>query len=181
MTTSAIAIDFDVLKMASGVYRSGSFFKQETHTSLFHRDGKTASIDVIREEGSKAIVITTNGKPDASLYLDETRQPAHDATTQTLSGVMPMAVYPRAEEIAVIGFGSGMTSAMLLANPHLKRLDTIEIEPAMVDGVLDTSGPETRVCMTTLAVTSFMKMLGRTSPRKKPSMMSLFPSLQTHG
>ncbi|MEE2787129.1 MAG: fused MFS/spermidine synthase [Myxococcota bacterium] len=134
MTTTAIAIDFDVLKMASGVYRSGSFFKPETHESLFHEDGKTASIDVIREERSKAIVITTNGKPDASLYLDETRQPAHDATTQTLSGVMPMAVYPRAEKVAVIGFGSGMTSAMLLANPHMKRLDTIEIEPAMVEG-----------------------------------------------
>jgi hypothetical protein len=35
--------------------------------------------------------------------------------------------------VAVIGFGTGMSSATLLGSPRLKRLDTIEIEPKMVE------------------------------------------------
>ena len=130
----ALAIDFDRLRMASGVYRSGTLFTPETHESLYHRDGKTASIDVIKEKQSDAVVIMTNGKPDASLFLDGDRRPAHDATTQTLSGVLPLAVHPEAKTVAVIGFGSGMTSAMLLGSKTIETLDTIEIERSMVEG-----------------------------------------------
>ncbi len=35
---------------------------------------------------------------------------------------------------AVIGFGSGMTTTTLLGSPVLERVDTIEIEPQMVEG-----------------------------------------------
>ena len=34
----------------------------------------------------------------------------------------------------MIGFGTGMSTATLLANPGVERVDTIEIEPAMVEG-----------------------------------------------
>jgi spermidine synthase len=34
----------------------------------------------------------------------------------------------------VIGIGSGMTSATLLAWPSIERVDTIEIEPRMAEG-----------------------------------------------
>ena len=36
--------------------------------------------------------------------------------------------------MAVIGQGSGMSSHFLLGSPHLKRLVTIDIEPAMIRG-----------------------------------------------
>jgi hypothetical protein len=49
-----------------------------------------------------------------------------------LLGALPLAYRPDAAEVAVIGFGTGMSSATLLGSPKLKRLDTIEIEPAMV-------------------------------------------------
>jgi hypothetical protein len=34
----------------------------------------------------------------------------------------------------VIGFGSGMSTSLLLASPNLKRVDSIEIEPAIIEG-----------------------------------------------
>ncbi|MGP1665308.1 MAG: spermine synthase, partial [Rhodanobacter sp.] len=36
--------------------------------------------------------------------------------------------------VAVIGFGSGLTTHSLLGDPRVKSVDTIEIEQAMVDG-----------------------------------------------
>ena len=57
-----------------------------------------------------------------------------DASTQMLLGTISMAYAPHARVAAVIGHGSGMTSHVLLANPELERVTTIEIEPEMVDG-----------------------------------------------
>jgi hypothetical protein len=52
--------------------------------------------------------------------------------TMVLGALMTAAHAPNAEEGAVIGQGTGMSSHILLANPHLKRLATIEIEPEMI-------------------------------------------------
>ena len=45
-----------------------------------------------------------------------------------------IAANPQAKRAAVIGVGSGITTATLLAPPTLQRVDTIEIERRMVDG-----------------------------------------------
>ena len=34
---------------------------------LFHKDGKTASIDLVANENESEFIILTNGKPDASI------------------------------------------------------------------------------------------------------------------
>ncbi len=131
LSIMALLVQFDPAKMASGVFRTGKLYKPGSVNSLYHQDGRTASIDVI---SLKTIVIMTNGKPDASLTLDVTNRPTADEANQTLSGVLPLAAYPDAKTAAVIGFGSGMTSAMLLASDTMERVDTIEIEEAMVEG-----------------------------------------------
>ena len=46
---------------------------------------------------------------------------------------MPLAVAPEARDVAVVGFGSGVTTQTLLQSPDLTRVDTIEIEPRMID------------------------------------------------
>jgi hypothetical protein len=51
-----------------------------------------------------------------------------------LLGALPLGHRPDAKTAAVIGFGSGMSTTVLLGSPNLKRVDTIEIEPAMVEG-----------------------------------------------
>jgi spermidine synthase len=88
-------------------------------------------------------VIYTNGKPDASVVLDrwpEGNDPmmgpqiAGDEPNQFLVGLIPLMARPHSTHGALIGFGSGVTCHSLLASPHLDRLDTVEIEPEMVEG-----------------------------------------------
>lgn len=129
----AVGFDIDPRRSASGVFRTGVASIPHTDNVIFHRDGKTATVDVIENpRGIRAI--RTNGKPDAALAMRPGSFPTNDEFTMALLAVLPMGHQPQAKTAAVVGFGSGMTSTMLLASPTLARLDTIEIEPAMVDG-----------------------------------------------
>jgi spermidine synthase len=129
----AVGFDIDPRRSASGVFRTGVASIPRTDNVLFHRDGKTATVDVIENpRGVRAI--RTNGKPDATLAMRPGSSPTNDEFTMALLAVLPMGHQPQARTAAVVGFGSGMTSALMLASPTLERVDTIEIEPAMVEG-----------------------------------------------
>jgi spermidine synthase len=117
--------------MASGVYRHGSARLLDEFTITYHQVGKTANVDVLTSK--QYVSIRTNGKSDASIALDPAN-PSPDEFTMALTAVLPLAFRPQSEVAAIIGFGSGMTTATLLGSPNLKRVDTIEIEPAMVEG-----------------------------------------------
>src|SRR5690606_3095810 len=78
--------------------------------------------------------ITTNGKPDAAVNLDLDGEPADDEITMVLLGSLPLALHPKPEDIAVIGWGSGLSTHTLLGSAAPQRVDSIEIEPAMVEG-----------------------------------------------
>ena len=80
------------------------------------------------------IFIRTNGKSDAAIEMDLNDPPSPDEVTMTLTAALPLAVRPDAQTAAIIGFGSGISTHALLASPQLKRVDTIEIEAAMVEG-----------------------------------------------
>jgi spermidine synthase len=118
-------------RLASGVYRSGRAKLEADRQIVYHRDGKTASVTVYRT--AIATTIATNGKPDASIGV-HARHASSDEVTMVMTGLLPLAYKPEAKTAAVIGFGSGLTTATLLGSPHLKRVDTIEIEPRMVEG-----------------------------------------------
>lgn len=124
---------FDPRKLASGVFRTGTSRLTEQMQIDSIRDGKTATVAVFTRDHSHR-VIATNGKPDASMELDLQRPATIDEATQVLSGVLPLAAKPDAAAVAVIGIGSGMTTHALLQGPRIERVDTIEIESAMVDG-----------------------------------------------
>ena len=132
---------FDRTILTSGVYRYGFVQAPGTADVLFYRDGRTASVSVRRIQVTGGLSLATNGKPDASLGPEwmkpvtpgQPRMPfTHNASTQTLLGVIPLAFRPDMRTVAVIGQGSGMSSHTLLANPSLERLVTIEIEPEMI-------------------------------------------------
>ncbi len=129
----AIVFNPDPRRSASGVFRTGVPVLTSGDMLAFHRDGKTATVDVI-ENQQGVRVIRTNGKPDASLAMKGQAPPTQDEYTMTLLAVLPMGHRPQATSAAVVGFGSGMSSALLLASPQIRRVDTIEIEPAMVEG-----------------------------------------------
>jgi spermidine synthase len=61
----------DLIKMSSGVYRFGVINRNKE--ILFHKDGKTASVNVYksRYNNCDVLTITTNGKPDASVSLGD--------------------------------------------------------------------------------------------------------------
>lgn len=120
-------VHLDPIKMSSGVFRYGII--PEEREILFHKDGKTSTVDLYRI-GEEQLVLSTNGKPDASVGLSENI--SGDEVTQILIGALPMAVHRNTKNVACIGIGSGMTSHIVLTNSEIENVDVIEIEKAMV-------------------------------------------------
>jgi predicted membrane-bound spermidine synthase len=127
----ALFFDLDMRRLSSGVFRGGSAQLAASQSIIFHRDGKTATVDVLEGLGTRSI--RTNGKSDAAIAMSRAL-PAADEYTMALLAILPLGHKPDARSAAVIGFGSGMSTAVLLASPALQHVDTIEIEPAMVEG-----------------------------------------------
>jgi predicted membrane-bound spermidine synthase len=119
--------------LASGVFRYGQPSLPEDSMVTFLRHGKTATVSVAEYTGGY-LVIATNGKPDASIRISPLGSLGVDEGTMLLLAAVPLAYMPDARRVANIGFGSGLTAHTLLADPDVERLDTIEIEPAMVEG-----------------------------------------------
>lgn len=130
----AVRIPFDSMQLASGVFRSGQASLDKNEKILFYRDGKTASVSVVANPEAKTYRIATNGKVDASVLMDTAGKPPLDEATMILAAALPMSMLDAPDSIGVIGFGSGLTTHTLLGDSRVKRVDTIEIEQAMIDG-----------------------------------------------
>lgn len=139
-----LVVKLDPMVLSSTVFRNGRTRLPESFELLRYVDGRTASVSVIRLTDKREYrVIYTNGKPDASVVLNrypKDRDPelgpdfAGDEPNQVLVGLLPLMARPDATDVALIGFGSGVTAHVLLGSPGLQRLDTIEIEPEMAEG-----------------------------------------------
>ena len=122
----------DPRSLASGVFRHGLFRLPEGTDVKFLRDGKTATVSFF-QQGTVG-TIATNGKPDASIEMSDTAVPTDDEYTMVMAASLPLALHPAPERIAVIGWGSGLTTNTLLGSKAPKVVDTIEIEAAMHAG-----------------------------------------------
>jgi len=123
-------VNLDPVRMASGVYRTGSAALPEGARVTYLRDGKTATISLVQLNGT--VTIATNGKPDAGIQMGP-GEPTVDESTMVLAGAIPLSMQPHPVRVANIGFGSGLTTHTLLTSALVKRLDSIEIEPLMVE------------------------------------------------
>lgn len=121
----------DPRALASGVFRHGRASLPMDNEVYFLRDGKTATITYF-QQGSIG-TIATNGKPDASIE-QEGGQPTGDEYTMVMAASLPLALHPKPERVAIIGWGSGLTTNTMLASKAPKVVDTIEIEQAMYAG-----------------------------------------------
>ena len=128
----ATTFHVDLRRTASGVFRLNQARIGSGDKIVFHRDGKTATVDVLEGDGYRSI--RTNGKTDAALNMMEAVMPTADEYTMALLAILPLGHKPDASTAAVIGFGSGMSTTLLLNSPNLKSVETIEIEPSMVEG-----------------------------------------------
>lgn len=123
---------FNMKYMTSSVFRHGQLL--EHSTSIYHRDGKTATIDLIMDTSNpdnNILSILTNGKPDASVSLGSNA--SRDESTQKLLAWLPLSLHGHASNVAIIGMGSGMTTHAALLYPDVTRVDTIEIESKVVE------------------------------------------------
>lgn len=131
--SSAVSLSFgrpDPLAQTSGVFRTGQLVTSG-HEVRYLKDGKTATVSVSSRGSSHSIA--TNGKPDASLTpLRE--MPTNDEVTMVMAGLLPVALHPAPERIAIIGWGSGLTTHTVLGSPVPQVVDNIEIEKAMHEG-----------------------------------------------
>ncbi|HEY9145795.1 MAG TPA: fused MFS/spermidine synthase [Thiobacillus sp.] len=131
--SSAVSITYgrpDPRAQASGVFRTGEVANYQAEVRYL-KDGKTATISVSSQGSTHSIA--TNGKPDASLTpLREA--PTNDEITMIMAGVLPLALHPEPERIAIIGWGSGLTTHTVLGSPVPQVVDNIEIERAMHEG-----------------------------------------------
>jgi spermidine synthase len=127
---AAFVVRLDAHHMASGVYRLGTLMNPNRYTLLRHEDGKTTTVSVTAD--GAVLSLRNNGKSDGSLNTDPAGQPTGDEFTMALLGALPIMMMPDARRVANIGFGTGLTAHAVLASERLERLDTIEIEPAVV-------------------------------------------------
>ncbi|HEV7609037.1 MAG TPA: hypothetical protein VGO61_16965 [Steroidobacteraceae bacterium] len=136
----ALFVKLDPLRMASGVYRAGQARLADGSRVFYLRDGKTASISLTEfDEGT--VSIATNGKPDAAINMRAASLPATDEITMTMLGALPLAMSAHPRMVANIGVGSGLTSHVVLGDPRVQSLDSIEIEPAVVEAAHLGFGP----------------------------------------
>jgi spermidine synthase len=126
---ATLVVKLDPARMASGVFRTGFATVPRTATVTYLRDGKTATVSLIKQYGQ--VSIATNGKSDAMINMGK-GQPSGDETTMVMAAAIPLSMHSHPNRVANIGFGSGLTADVLLSSPLVKRLDSIEIEPVMV-------------------------------------------------
>lgn len=126
----AFAIAFgriDPVLTASGVFRNGTIIKNKR--VVYNKDGRTATVTLFRNNDN--LVLTTNGKPDASVNVEG--GVSGDEYTMSIAAILPLAITNCNSNAAVIGMGSGMTAHYLLLDSSVSSVDVIEIEPAMVN------------------------------------------------
>src|SRR5688572_436949 len=126
-----LGVRLDVHKMTAGVFRHGELQSAQDATVLFAKDGKTATVHLVRY--ADATSLRTNGKSDGSINMDASGERGTDEITMVLTAALPLSLKPQAKSAAVIGIGTGLTTHTLLQSLDIERVETIEIEPAMAE------------------------------------------------
>ncbi|MEM7407609.1 MAG: spermidine synthase [Pseudomonadota bacterium] len=131
---SGLSLELDAKRMASSVFRYGKLGQLEKATVPFAGDGKTATIHIV-DYGEGLHGILTNGKTDSSLQVDPDKYSSRslDEYNMSLLPALPLAAHRSARRVAVIGFGAGLSTHVALGDPNLEVVDSIEIEPRMIE------------------------------------------------
>jgi spermidine synthase len=118
-------------ELHAGVYEPGRINAPQPTTlvnpgerALYAREGPTASV-LVRQEANGERSLVINARPNASDGLA-------DMTTQVLLAQLPLLLAPRAEEVFILGWGSGVTVGSALAAPVV-RVTATELEPAVIE------------------------------------------------
>lgn len=125
---------WDAMLMTSGMYHYVTDFEDhsragilryavELYEPLFYEEGLSSVVTVARNPESGNLWLANNGKVDAST--------TSDMPTQVLCSLLPMQFARSKDDVLVIGLASGITAGALTTLPDLKRLEIVELEPAI--------------------------------------------------
>lgn len=120
------------LSAGAGIFAKAEYF---LFRPAYYRDGVSATVTV-GYNGSHAPYLKVNGKTDASLGIQ-------DMAHQILTGLLPAALHPAPKKVALIGLGSGVTAASLVALDSVEKVRCAELEPAIVEVVEKFFNPYT--------------------------------------
>jgi spermidine synthase len=116
--------------LASGAYKYAPYLGSgdldtvlRAGTLEYYKEGAAGTVSVRRLAGTRSLAI--DGKVDASN--------AGDMLTQRLLGLLPVLLHGNAQDICVIGLGSGVTVGSALAAGTVRRADVVEISPEVVE------------------------------------------------
>jgi spermidine synthase len=116
--------------LASGAYKYAPYLGSDNVETVlragvldYYKEGAASTVSVRRLTGTTSLAI--DGKIDASN--------AGDMLTQRLLGLLPVLLHGNAQDIAVIGLGSGVTVGSALAPGTVRRADVVEISPEVVE------------------------------------------------
>jgi spermidine synthase len=110
------------LSAGAGIYAKSENFLFEP---AYYKDGLSATVTV-GYNGPHAPYLKVNGKTDASVGIQ-------DMAHQVLLGLLPVSLHPNPEKVALVGLGSGVTTATLVATDSVKDVQCSELEPAIVE------------------------------------------------
>ncbi|MDH5320995.1 MAG: fused MFS/spermidine synthase [Gammaproteobacteria bacterium] len=98
-------------------------YSVDLYELLFYEEGLSSVVTVAQNIGTSHRWLAINGKVDAST--------TDDMPTQVLLALLPMQFVERAEDVMVIGLASGVTAGAVALVPELRRLEIVELEPAI--------------------------------------------------
>ncbi len=98
------------------------WINSERRTVIWEKDGRESSVAIVAPTD---LAFMVNGKSDGSAR--------GDAGTQVMVGLLGAALHPNPRRSLVVGLGTGSTSGWLAQIPSMERVDTIELEPVVLD------------------------------------------------
>ena len=119
---------WDPYLLTSGPFIAGADPRQlEQRVDLVHyADGADLSVSVLRAQSDEQMLsLRVNGKTDASTAVP-------DMTSQLMLGHLPLLLHGAAEDVCVIGLGSGMTLGAVTRHREPKRIDSVEISAQVI-------------------------------------------------
>ena len=97
-----------------------SFVRSERWRPVWEAEGRESSVALVHGFGYTFLI---NGKVDGSAL--------GDAPTQVMGGLVGTMLHPAPESALVIGLGTGSTAGWMAQVPGMKRVDVVELEPAI--------------------------------------------------
>lgn len=110
-----VTVDFD------GVNALKNLLNERRRGIVWEVDGVESSVALKRSDQYELMI---NGKSDGSAL--------RDSPTQVMSVLVGAMLHPDPKRALVIGLGTGSSSGWLAEVPSMQRVDTVEIEPAIL-------------------------------------------------